>query len=120
MARRTEDIDLWVGSRIGELRREKGLSQSALASALGLSFQQIQKYEAGLNRVSAARLYQLAQLLDCTVAAFFPLQGASVSPASGAMNLTAEQKALLHAFPRIDSAGLRRSVLEVVEALALR
>lgn len=53
MARRSEDIDHWVGERIGQMRRDRGLSQGALASALGLSFQQVQKYEAGLNRVSA-------------------------------------------------------------------
>lgn len=112
MARRSEDIDKWVGQRIGELRRETGLSQSMLATSLGLSFQQVQKYEAGLNRVSAARLYQLSALFNCAVADFFPPREAPVRDS--------QLSALVAAFPRISDAGLRRSVVDIVEALALR
>lgn len=126
MARRSEDIDKWVGQRIGELRRTHGLTQSALASSLGLSFQQIQKYEAGLNRVSAARLYQLSQRFDCPVSAFFPsdgaMSGAQIAPRSldHARSLDHDCATLMANFPRIAEPNLRRSLLDVVEALALR
>lgn len=120
MARRSEDIDKWVGTRIGELRREAGLSQSALASSLDLSFQQIQKYEAGLNRVSAARLYQLSQRFGCEVSDFFPAAEQINRPAKARAGCDDQQRALAAAFPRIADASLRRSVVDIVEALALR
>lgn len=120
MARRSEDIDKWVGKRIGELRREAGLSQSALATSLDLSFQQVQKYEAGLNRVSAARLYQLSQRFGCDVSDFFPATDEAEKPPRAEIGRDREQRALIAAFPRIGDDGLRRSVLDIVEALALR
>lgn len=120
MARRSEDIDKWVGRRIGELRRDAGLSQAALASSLDLSFQQIQKYEAGLNRVSAARLYQLSMLFDCPVADFFPAKADEPAPSLLTSYTDRDQLALMAAFPRIRNEGVRRSVLDIVEALALR
>lgn len=119
MGRISEDIDKWVGRRIGELRRDAGLSQSALANALGLSFQQIQKYEAGLNRVSAARLYQLSALFGCEVADFFPHSDRSTASPRLAFD-NKDQQALMAAFPRIGDPNLRRSVVDIVEALALR
>ncbi|WP_292039866.1 MULTISPECIES: helix-turn-helix domain-containing protein [unclassified Brevundimonas] len=122
MARRSEDIDHWVGERIGQMRRDRGLSQGALASALGLSFQQVQKYEAGLNRVSAARLFQLSQLFECPVSAFFPHNGErSMTERAEATDLDADElRRLTEAFGRIGEARVRQSVLEVVQALALR
>ena len=120
MARRSEDIDKWVGQRIGELRRAHGLSQSALASSLGLSFQQVQKYEAGLNRVSAARLYQLSQSFACPVSEFFPPEEVTSGAKVHRSTIDKDCAALMTTFPRITDAGLRRSVLDVVEALALR
>lgn len=122
MARRSEDIDHWVGERIGQMRRDRGLSQGALASALGLSFQQVQKYEAGLNRVSAARLFQLSQLFECPVSAFFPHKGEqSATEGAEASDPDADElRRLTEAFGRIVEARVRQSVLEVVQALALR
>lgn len=60
-------IDVYVGSRIQKLRIAKGWSQSKLASLLGITFQQIQKYEKGLNRISASRLWYTAQLMNVSV-----------------------------------------------------
>lgn len=116
MARRTEDIDVWVGGQIAVLRRERGLSQSALANALGLSFQQIQKYEAGQNRVSAARLFQLAQLYNCDIADFFPMRLSAQTPPA----LSADARRMVHNYEAISDGALRRSVGDIVEALALR
>ena len=66
-----DSIDVHVGSRIRLRRSILGLSQENLAEALGLTFQQVQKYERGVNRVSSSRLYQLGQLLDVSVNFFF-------------------------------------------------
>lgn len=65
-------VDLHVGAEIVRRRSLAGLNQSELGRALGVSFQQVQKYEKGLNRVSASRLSQCAEALGCTVGDFFP------------------------------------------------
>lgn len=64
-------IDIYVGRRIHDLRTSKGWSQTQLASLLGITFQQIQKYEKGLNRISASRLWYTAQLMGVSVDYFF-------------------------------------------------
>lgn len=64
-------VDVHVGRRIRIRRVLSGLSQTALADRLGLTFQQLQKYESGANRVSASRLWQIAQILDVPIAWFF-------------------------------------------------
>lgn len=66
-----KQVDAYIGRRIRERRTAQGLSQTALGQALGVSFQQIQKYENGANRVSASRLYRIAQVLDIDVGYFF-------------------------------------------------
>ncbi len=65
------EVDVFVGQRLRELRMLAGLSQSDVASALGLTFQQLQKYERGFNRVSASRLFKLAQYFRVPVSVFF-------------------------------------------------
>ena len=64
-------VDVYVGSRLKVRRSLMGLSQEKLAEAIGLTFQQVQKYECGMNRISAGRLYQLAEILGVPVAYFF-------------------------------------------------
>jgi len=75
MAAKAEDhidpADLHVGLEIRRRRKLEGMSQSALAEALGLTFQQVQKYERGANRVSASKLLQVAKKLGTTVGSFF-------------------------------------------------
>jgi DNA-binding Xre family transcriptional regulator len=67
-----DPIDVYVGRRIRMLRVERGISQSALGAHLGMSFQQIQKYESGKNRISASMLYRACGLLKCRPADLFP------------------------------------------------
>ena len=67
MARNPNPVDVHVGNRVRMRRTLLGLSQSTLADALGLTFQQVQKYEKGTNRVSASRLHQISQVLDAPV-----------------------------------------------------
>lgn len=118
--RRAHAIDVHIGKLILARRRRVGLSQKALGDQLGLTFQQVQKYERGANRVSAARLYTIAQVLDCSVESFFDgleaLNGKR-SPPSPLMLVDDD-------FPRLASAysGLpaiaRAVIVEFVVALA--
>ncbi len=64
-------VDIHVGKRIKEIRTIRGLTQSNVADHLGISFQQLQKYETGANRVSASRMFELSKLLDITPSFFF-------------------------------------------------
>ncbi|MFK0297736.1 helix-turn-helix domain-containing protein [Brevundimonas sp. NPDC090276] len=120
MNRRTQDIDAVVGGRMAARRSALGLSQTALAVQLGVSFQQVQKYEKGANRVSASRLHQVATALGCSVADFFPARPDAVDPVAGLRDLTAtaDGRALAEAFPRIADPAVRQAVTRVVEALA--
>ncbi len=67
----TNDIDRHLGKRLRQRRRTLGLTQQQIAEAVGVRFQQIQKYECGANRISAARLWLLAKALEAPVSAFF-------------------------------------------------
>lgn len=71
MKTRINDVDRIVGKRINALRRARGLTQTQLAKAAGVRFQQIQKYESGANRVSASRLWAIAHALDTEILYFF-------------------------------------------------
>ena len=79
-------VDVAVGAKIKRLRKKAGVSQSDLARILGLSFQQVQKYESGDNRVSASRLYEMAQILNATPGDFFADIG--LTPEKGEVDTT--------------------------------
>lgn len=64
-------VDIHVGKRVKEIRTVRGLTQSNVAEHLGISFQQLQKYETGANRVSASRMFELSKLLDVSPSFFF-------------------------------------------------
>ena len=70
-AKRSSEVDHHVGKRIRERRREIGMSQAKLGNALGITSQQVQKYEIGLNRVAAGRLWDIAKNLEVDVGYFF-------------------------------------------------
>lgn len=74
-------VDVHVGRRVQERRLGLGLTQSALARALGVSFQQVQKYEKGANRVSASKLFEIAGFMDVEIPFFF--QGFDAQPGVG-------------------------------------
>ncbi len=71
VVKRSSDVDAHVGRRVRERRKEIGISQGKLGSALGITFQQIQKYEIGLNRVAAGRLWDISKILEVDVGYFF-------------------------------------------------
>lgn len=72
MVRSRDPVDVHVGKMIRARRKLAEVSQEALAKAIGVTFQQVQKYESGGNRVSASRLVRIAQVLDAPIAEFFP------------------------------------------------
>lgn len=117
-------IDRHVGLRIRMRRKELGMTQDKLAQALGLTFQQVQKYERGANRVSASKLWEMARALKAPVAYFYDGLGDDMEMAAGAtfanaqdFLLTSEGVELAATFPRI-APRLRRKVLELVRLMA--
>ena len=122
-------VDLHVGGRVRMRRRMLGVSQERLAEALGLTFQQVQKYERGANRVSASKLYDIASFLSVPIAYFFegltdPIEaGAGEREPGGSEQLvhdflmTAEGLELAATFPRIQRPRLRRRLLDLVRTL---
>lgn len=117
--RSADAVDRLVGRRIAARRMALGLSQTALGAQAGVSFQQLQKYEAGLNRVSASRLHRIATLLGASAADFFPDETDDHPPsARSAPALSPEAAALGAAFERIPAAPVRRAVIRIVAALA--
>jgi transcriptional regulator with XRE-family HTH domain len=119
-------VDRHVGLHIRMRRKALGISQEKLAEALGLTFQQIQKYERGANRVSASKLWEIARALKVNVAYFYEgLEEEHEGGMKGFMGahaqtflLTPEGLELAASFPRIHRPALRRRVLELVRALA--
>ena len=117
-------IDRHVGLRIRMRRKELGVSQEKLAESIGLTFQQVQKYERAANRVSASKLWEMARALNTSVAYFYEGLGDHAARASSLPKesvrdflLTPEGMELASAFPRIHQPKLRRKVLELVRAL---
>jgi transcriptional regulator with XRE-family HTH domain len=119
MPRKKPDLkDIEVARRVRALRLEKGLSQGKLGSALGLTFQQIQKYEKGTNRIGAGRLQKIAEVLDVPVAALF---GAAPPGARDDLLELADGAAalrLLRAFSRISSSKLKLALATLAEEIA--
>ncbi len=129
MARTPDATDAHVGARLARCRRAMGLTQAALGHRLGLSAQQIQKYEAGTNRISVSTLSRIAALMDEPPGAFFPTSEPRTASSPGepdtlmsARLLTAsvEGRSVADHFPLIADRTLRQSVARVVEALASR
>jgi transcriptional regulator with XRE-family HTH domain len=114
------DADRRIGRRIRLRRLSRGLSQEALASMLGLTFQQVQKYERGTNRISAGRLDEIARVLRVPVAVFYDGEDAGEQADSPALALmaTSQGMRLFRAFGAIGSPELRRKALEMLEVVA--
>ena len=107
----------------------QGMSQEQLGTALGLTFQQVQKYEKGLNRIGAGRLYRISLLLNVSVGFFFEGLPEEVSEtdesraASNALHAfmtTQEGYALFEAFTRIDDIETRKRILDLVNTIAMK
>ncbi|MEM0985302.1 MAG: helix-turn-helix transcriptional regulator [Pseudomonadota bacterium] len=114
------EIDRIVGERIRRRRVLLGLTQDQLADALGISYQQIQKYETGANRVSAGRLFKIAETLDTTAGWFFDGIGGDANAELGEEPVGSSRHTidLVRSFQRIDDDKQRMAVLSLVRALA--
>ena len=121
-------IDKHVGSRVRMRRMMLGMSQEKLGDALGLTFQQVQKYEKGTNRIRASRLQEISHILEVPVPFFFdgaPQSSGGTRKGGEGPSLayitdflgTADGHALVRAFMKIKNATLRRSIVRMVEAI---
>lgn len=129
MKKSPNPIDRHVGSRVRMRRMMVGMSQEKLGDALGLTFQQVQKYEKGTNRISASRLQHIASILGVTIAFFYegaPTGGEgdagfaeNASPAYMTDFVSsAEGLELMKSFQLIKNPKLRRRIVELVSAIA--
>lgn len=121
--------DKHVGSRVRMRRMMLSMSQEKLGDALGLTFQQVQKYEKGTNRIGASRLQQISNILQVPVSFFFEGAPDGANEASGFGEApsptfvsdflaTSDGLALTRAFQRIEDAKLRRKIVDLVEQIA--
>jgi transcriptional regulator with XRE-family HTH domain len=119
-------VDVHVGGRVRMRRTVLGMSQERLGDAIGLTFQQVQKYERGTNRIGASRLYELSVVLSVPVGFFYEdyavhrPTGMSEAPASGYAAATLQRDALelMGVFQRIADPEMRRRVLDLAKAIA--
>lgn len=124
-AKSPNPIDVHVGARVRMRRFLVGMSQGKLADQLGVTFQQVQKYEKGMSRISASRLQTIANVFEVPVGFFFEnivdypqAEGETLAEAVDTSLLTQDGMALNKAFVRIKSTKIRRSVIELVKLLA--
>ena len=119
-------VDRHVGLRIRLRRKELGVSQERLAEAIGLTFQQVQKYERAANRVSASKLWEVSRALSTNISYFYEGLPDFVPPAGAdaprdAMQdflMTSEGIELASIFPRVPRGRVRRRILDLMRALA--
>ena len=114
-------IDVHVGNCVRVRRTLLGLSQAALGEALGLTFQQVQKYERGINRISASKLWMLTQILDVPVSFFFDdVDEDQAGPTSSDSDPLDKRETLefVRSYYRITDPKARHSLFELVKALA--
>jgi len=125
-------IDVHVGARLRRRRTLSGMSQTTLGYAIGLTFQQVQKYENGANRISASRLFDLSRVFDVPIEYFFddmPTAVAASSPAQGGGKAkkppsykpdpmaTRETLELVRAYYKIEDADIRKRLRELAKAI---
>jgi transcriptional regulator with XRE-family HTH domain len=123
MPKRKEPCDEEIAKRVRALRLRRGISQIELSHALGVTFQQVQKYERGANRISAGRLFRIAEALDVPIAFFFAdFTKRTSDPHSIVIDFnflqTADAQRLIRAYARIRAGGIRLSLVRLAEALA--
>ncbi len=127
-------VDVHVGARLRQRRTLLGMNQTNLGNAIGVSFQQMQKYENGANRISASRLFDLSRVLDVPIEYFFddmPLEFAASSPATEKRGRVKELPSykpnpmakretleLVRAYYKISDPQIRKRLFEMTKAIA--
>ncbi len=125
-------VDVHVGTRVRLRRTLLGMTQTGLGQAIGLTFQQVQKYERGVNRIGSSRLYDLARVLEVPVNFFFDEMPAAIASKSGTAlrgmhdgaeaydpDIVSKRETLelVRAYYKIDSPLVRKRLFEMVKAL---
>jgi transcriptional regulator with XRE-family HTH domain len=113
-------LDRRIGERIRLRRTELGLTQDELAAALGVSYQQVQKYENGANRISAVRLWQIGRRLDVPVGWFFEEPNDPAGPEDGRLAQARGVLEMARGFGALRSAPVKAALVGLVRALAER
>lgn len=112
-----DPVDLSAGTALRTIRLCRGMSQAKLAEGLGVSFQQVQKYEQGKNRMAASTLYYASLIFDVPIIEFFEgLDG--VSPKSKHFRLSKDEMGLLSAYREIQDTADRKHIRKIVESIA--
>jgi transcriptional regulator with XRE-family HTH domain len=114
---RRNEHDVYAGERLRVARRLAGVTQHRLGQLLGISFQAVQKYENGENRLSAGRLVKAAELLGVTLA-FFAKETPRAEPLALPTELSSDEIALLRAYRALKSERLRAQLLRLLETMA--
>ena len=118
-ARKITKVDTGMANRLRLRRTELGVSQDELGKALGVSFQQIQKYEKGTNRIGAARLQQIAEVLRVPVTFFYESNGKEVREVESMLALDASYGLrLLRAYTSVKDLVVRRHFVSLIESVA--
>lgn len=109
---------VFIGKLIKRFRQQKGLSQMGLAELIGVSYQQVQKYESGKSSISIERLLDIAEALDIPVSRFFPSERELLSEEESSYGeLTEEEKRLLEFFRSIKDRNIRKAILRILEEI---
>lgn len=104
VAKQPDDVDRYVGSMIRQARREKQLTQSDVAGLMDLTFQQVQKYEKGVNRVSCRRLLKFSEILERPIIYFFP-------------DMSVESQADINAKNKLEKSDLKKHIRKQITAI---
>jgi transcriptional regulator with XRE-family HTH domain len=120
--RKPDPLDAMVGAKIRVLRVSRGLSQSDMADEIGVTFQQVQKYEKGVNRVGASRLSQIANVLGISVGELFEPSRQRPGDSQSPLKLLVEPGAVrvLKAYVQTTDPRLRRAIVNLIEGIASR
>jgi transcriptional regulator with XRE-family HTH domain len=120
------DLDEYIGSRVKSRRGFLGISQERLGNCLGITFQQIQKYEKGINRISASSLYNIANVLSVDWSYFVEGYNSSGTlKEDGSLTYetdnmkNSDAAELLHFYEKINDSKLRKKVIDLVKAIAI-
>ncbi|MEM7568702.1 MAG: helix-turn-helix transcriptional regulator [Pseudomonadota bacterium] len=128
MAENPDPVDIHVGQQVRKRRNALSMSQEKLGKALGLTFQQVQKYERGMNRIGSSRLYHLSQILDVDIPYFFDgfeeedMPAAALAedavPYEVGKKMHGETEDLIRAFTRIKDPEVRRRLVDLARAMS--
>ena len=120
LAKTPDPLDVMVGARIRIFRTQRGMTQGDLAARIGIAFQQVQKYEKGINRVGASRLSRIATVLRISIGDLFESAGDKPAYQKSPFRLLEDRNALrlLMAFSRTSDPRIRRAIASLIESIA--